>query len=183
MADTANFGWTKPTVGGSQDAWGTILNTALDDIDTDLQTVDNLADTGISDAAAAQATADAALPKAGGIMTGRQESLTGSAKFVENLTATGAVALDVALANVFKLNLTGNITALTFSNVPTITGDYMQVILIDIDDNGFTISWPASVTEWAGGSAPTLNGRDVVMLISFDDGTSWQGSVVQKNLS
>lgn len=37
MADTANFGWTKPTVGGDGNQWGAILNTALDDIDTDLK--------------------------------------------------------------------------------------------------------------------------------------------------
>lgn len=39
MADTTNFGWTKPTVSGSSGAWGTILNTLFDDIDTDLQKV------------------------------------------------------------------------------------------------------------------------------------------------
>ncbi len=39
MADTANFAWTKPTVGGDNNAWGTILNQALDDIDDDLNTV------------------------------------------------------------------------------------------------------------------------------------------------
>ena len=36
MADTANYGWTKPVVGGSDNTWGTILNQALDDIDNDM---------------------------------------------------------------------------------------------------------------------------------------------------
>lgn len=49
MANTLNFGWTKPTVGGDPNSWGTKLNTALDDIDVDLA---------------------AALPKAGGTMSG-----------------------------------------------------------------------------------------------------------------
>jgi len=39
MADTTNYGWTKPTVGGSSDTWGTTLNTLADDIDSDLKTV------------------------------------------------------------------------------------------------------------------------------------------------
>lgn len=34
MADTTNYGWTKPTVGGSEDQWGTITNTIFDQIDT-----------------------------------------------------------------------------------------------------------------------------------------------------
>ncbi len=48
MADTTNYGWTKPTVGGSSETWGTILNTALDDVDTDLKA---LADTVVANAA------------------------------------------------------------------------------------------------------------------------------------
>jgi hypothetical protein len=39
MADTANYGWTKPVNTGSDNTWGTILNTALDDIDADLKAV------------------------------------------------------------------------------------------------------------------------------------------------
>lgn len=39
MANTPNFGWTKPTVGGSGATWGTIENTLFDDIDADLKTV------------------------------------------------------------------------------------------------------------------------------------------------
>lgn len=34
MADTTNYGWTKPTVGGSEDQWGTLTNTIFDQIDT-----------------------------------------------------------------------------------------------------------------------------------------------------
>lgn len=37
MADTTNYAWTKPTVGGSDNTWGTTLNTAFDDIDADLK--------------------------------------------------------------------------------------------------------------------------------------------------
>jgi hypothetical protein len=39
MADTTNFGWTKPTVAGDNGAWGAKANTLFDDIDTDLKTV------------------------------------------------------------------------------------------------------------------------------------------------
>lgn len=34
MANTTNYSWTKPTVGGSEDQWGTITNTIFDQIDT-----------------------------------------------------------------------------------------------------------------------------------------------------
>lgn len=55
MATTTNYGWTKPTVSGSSDTWGTELNTLIDSVDSQLKTVSD--------------TASAALPKAGGTMT------------------------------------------------------------------------------------------------------------------
>lgn len=36
MATTTNFGWTKPTVGGDSDTWGTVLNNAIDAVDAEL---------------------------------------------------------------------------------------------------------------------------------------------------
>lgn len=50
MADTTNYGWTKPTVSGSSGAWGTLLNTMADDIDTDLKAVSDAADAAQADA-------------------------------------------------------------------------------------------------------------------------------------
>lgn len=65
MADTftANYNMTKPEVGASNATWGSKWNVNLDTIDTTMKAA--------ADAAAAAATtANAALPKAGGTMTG-----------------------------------------------------------------------------------------------------------------
>jgi hypothetical protein len=44
MATTPNFGWTLASVGGDNNAWGTILNTLFNAIDADLQEVLDVAD-------------------------------------------------------------------------------------------------------------------------------------------
>lgn len=65
MADTvtSNYNLVKPEVGGSTATWGPKINGNLDSIDSQMKSNANAA-------AAAQTTANAALPKAGGTMTG-----------------------------------------------------------------------------------------------------------------
>lgn len=87
-ATTTNYGWTKPTVGADSDAWGGLINTNLDGIDTTVKAV--------------SVVANAAVPKAGGTMTG---ALTNSSGFVGPLT--GAVTG----------NVTGNLTGAVTGNV------------------------------------------------------------------
>lgn len=53
---TTNYGWTKPTVGADTNTWGGLLNADLDGIDSTVFAVSGVA--------------NAALPKAGGTMTG-----------------------------------------------------------------------------------------------------------------
>lgn len=43
MANTTNYGWAKPVVGGSTGAWGTLVNAIFDAIDSVLKTVSNAA--------------------------------------------------------------------------------------------------------------------------------------------
>lgn len=62
MADTENFAWSKPTVGGSNNSWGTELNQVIDDIDADLQTVKDTADAASTDVATFS-TRDASVQK------------------------------------------------------------------------------------------------------------------------
>lgn len=88
MAATVNYSWTYPTVGADLDTWGGILNQAFIDADADLKAVDDVA--------------AAALPTAGGTMTG---FITLHADPTAVLHAASKQYVDTADA--LKLNLTG----------------------------------------------------------------------------
>lgn len=60
---TTNYNMTKPEVGGDTNQWGGHINDNLDVVDGQMKT-------NATAAAAAQSTANAALPKAGGTLTG-----------------------------------------------------------------------------------------------------------------
>jgi len=167
MATTTNYGWTKPDVNGSTGAWGSILNTLFDAVDSALFTVSGVA--------------SAALSRAGGVMTGRIDLLTTTTARQDKGSISGAQVFDLAVAQYFTLTVGGALTP-SISNVPA--GTVAQGMVWRITNGGaFVITWPASF-KWVSGTAPTLTaaGVDLLGFITDDNGTTWRGIVLGKDI-
>lgn len=165
---TDNFGWDKPEVGVDEGAWGDKLNTALDDIDEDLQAVKD--------------TADAALASTGTVsQTGRLDTKTGTMARVALGSVSGATVLDVTDGQYFIATITGT-TAFTFDNVPS--GAFVFGLILRLVNAGaHTVSFPASV-QWPEGAEPefTASGTDMLVMLTDDDGTTWRAMVVGRDI-
>jgi hypothetical protein len=180
------YGIIKPIVGGSQNIWGQILNDDLDTIAANLQRVDDEAFRagGVADATAPIAAG--ALQRSGGQMTGRVDGHSGSLKLVPINPATGIVALDLAQANAFDLTVTGNIT-LSPTIPSALPPSYILACIVRMKQTGVG-PWTVTVTgaKYPSGNppvpTPTAGGFDVWLLASFDGGTTWQVSVLQRDV-
>ena len=124
MADTTttNYGLTKPEVGASEDSWGDKVNTDMDLIDTQMKSS--------ADVAAA------ALPKAGGTMTGVivnfestgiDDNATGTIATVSDtgIDVTGTVTTDgLASSSTILVNHAGSLNnAIQLGDLATIGSD------------------------------------------------------------
>lgn len=165
---TSNYNFTLPVVNGSDGVWGDDLNANWTDLDGELKAVSDVA--------------DAALPKAGGTMTGPI--------LVENIDYTvsnegsglsGALELDLSLADFFAFTLGGNAT-LSFSN-PPVSGR-ARFFTVEITGGGAnTVTWPNAV-DWEGGVTPVqTTGKDVYVLYTRDGGASYVGGRVLEDVS
>jgi len=84
--------------------------------------------------------------------------------------------IDLETGNFFSATLDQACT-FTFSN-PVTSGDFCGFALALTDGDAYTITWPTSV-DWAGGTAPTLTGSglDLLLFVTYDGGTTWLGLV------
>lgn len=173
MADpTTNYGWDLPNVAGDAGAWGGLVNTILDDIDGLLFTAD--------------AVADAALPLAGGAMTGHVDSLSSHITGATVSGGSGTKTIDLAAANFYRV--TTSLSGAVVFDITNIAGysadstDFVAVI-IQMKNAGVasSISYEVDgVSEsilWQDGAAPTYttSGDDVLVFFTYNGGTSWIG--------
>ena len=126
------------------------------------------------------ATAAAALPKSGGVVTGLVNMSDQIVQrpvlkdYAETKVAMAAHAVDLELGNVFTYTLSGAQT-LTFTN-PAASGSACSFTLILSNGGSAALTFPSSV-DWAAATAPTLSsaGVDVLTFTSIDGGTIWYG--------
>lgn len=151
---------TMPTVGGSSGTWGTTVNSAVTTLvtnDTNLQT-----------------TADAALPKAGGTMTGNVTTFTSAATRVDKGSVSGTVNFDLTTANAFTLTISGAATLAAPTGATT--GTVANWMVWRMTNGGAaTLTWN-SAYKFPGGTKPTFTaaGKDDLAWLSWDNGTTWE---------
>ena len=160
---TTNYGWNLPNVGADSGAWGELLNDVLNDADTELFAVSGVA--------------DAALPKAGGTMTGAANLYTATMKKIALAGVSGTVNLDLSLANTFTATITGTST-IAFTNTSAVADTVSGIMLYLTNGGSATVTWPASVL-WASNAEPVLttSGKDLLTFVTFDNGVTWIGAV------
>jgi hypothetical protein len=99
----------------------------------------------------------------------------------EVVSAISASDIDVSLANYFAKTIT---TTTTFT--VTLIGamnSAISFILVLTNGGSATVNWWSGMT-WAGGTAPTLttSGRDVLGFFTIDNGATWTGLVLGKDV-
>ena len=97
---------------------------------------------------------------------------------VTALGASGSVNIDCSLGDFFTLGLTGNVTALTFTNLPA-TGRAVSLAIRIRQDatGGRTLALPASFRATAGSDTAiqsAANAWTLLTITTFDQGTRWE---------
>ena len=90
--------------------------------------------------------------------------------------ASGVLALNCALGNVFHVSLNAAITSITFSNIPASNTAYGLTLAFTMDGTARAVTWGSAI-KWSGGTAPTLTSTstkvDIFVLTTWDGGTTW----------
>jgi hypothetical protein len=95
------------------------------------------------------------------------------------------VSIDISTANFFQLDLqsaSGNIATFTITGVES---GYVNSFVLKITQGSTArdFAWGSlSAFKWSAGSAPTLTGTtdavDILSFTTYDNGTTWYGSLV-----
>jgi hypothetical protein len=97
-----------------------------------------------------------------------------------DLGTGGSVTIDLSTGNNFRRQFNGTAT-ISISNPPA--GNAFGFTLVTVNAGAYTLTWTG--IRWASGVAPILtsSGTDVLVIYTYDGGTTYYGFVVGKNLS
>jgi hypothetical protein len=159
---------TKPLVGGSSGSWGSVLNTALDAIVTQInKSIASIANK---------------LPLDGGTLTGRLIAKSESMVRVDLGSLAGGITFDLSDGNYFTVTCTAA-TTWTFDSIPA--GALATGWIVKVTNGGaYTIAFAAGgAIHWPGGVMPTLTvaGTDTLVFITDNDGATIRASVLALN--
>jgi hypothetical protein len=98
----------------------------------------------------------------------------------ETRVAVAASAIDLATGNYFTKTISGA-TTFTVSNVPA--SGTVGAFILELTNPASNVTFWATI-KWAGGTAPTptTTGRDVFGFWTHDNGTTWNGVVLAKDI-
>jgi len=122
----------------------------------------------------------------GGIVVTNNPIFTSYKETVNTATiSTNATTIDLALSNIFNLNLANASIAVTFSNPPASGIAYSFTLHCKQDATGSRVlTWPASV-KWPNSSPPTMSTGaskiDVFSFFTLDGGTTYLGALSLAN--
>jgi hypothetical protein len=107
---------------------------------------------------------------------------TAIADTVTALATSGTVNIDCSLGDYFTLALAGNVTSITFTNLPGSGKGASKWIRITQDSTPRTVAWPASF-KWAGGVAGAVStGSGVIdhlAITTVNNGTAWNATLAK----
>ena len=157
---TPNYAWQIPTQGTQTGVWGQNMDDFADSQDATVKGIDTVA--------------SAALPKAGGTMTGVVKTKGAAETVYAKGNISGAVSFDLSQGQFITCTVTGAVTSVAFTNVPT-TGFAVPIILkITNGQTAGAWAWGAAY-KWPSATQPvmTVAGVDILGLLTHDGGTTY----------
>lgn len=107
----------------------------------------------------------------------------GSTNYRNDVTAlatSGGITIDHEAGDYFTLALSGNVTSISFSNLPGSGKAATILVQITQDSTPRTVTWPSSF-KWAGGSPEAVStgsgAVDFLAITTFDNGTTWRATL------
>jgi hypothetical protein len=96
-----------------------------------------------------------------------------------DLGTGGSVTIDLSTGNNFRRQFNGSAT-ITFAAAPS--SNAFGFTLLMVNAGAYAITWPS--IKWAGGTTPVLtsSGTDVIVIYTYNGGTTYYGFVTGKNM-